>query len=379
MLGLTMSAAIPWAVQLGLTVLCTALCSLLFLAVYVQLWLLLHYRQKRLSYQSLLLFLGLLWAGFRTVLFSFYLSSRARASVLQPFPHWLLYCAPICLQFCSLCVLTLYFSQVIFKARCSPEFNRYKIPLHLGFFLTSLAFLTVNLSCILLGDGANDQRSWITMIRMIFSDCLFAICSISLANNTYRIANMSPAYVYLESKGTSGSQAVVTGSIISALYILRALYNLVVVSIQPESKPSPFSYGWSGVSDHAVTDDTNSLEYLIFGLILLFCEFLPMALITCFFRAKKLSQNLEPAGMVNSHSFGSRAYFFDNPRRYDSDDDLPRLAGARPERSSLSSTPKSSGWYGTICPTSSCALAPPLSASASGTPILFTCGANTLA
>lgn len=31
-----------------------------------------------------------------------------------------------------------------------------------------------------------------------------------------------------------------------------------------------------------------------------------------------------PGGMINSHSFSSRAYFFDNPRRYDSDDDLSR-------------------------------------------------------
>ncbi|XP_018413867.1 PREDICTED: integral membrane protein GPR137C [Nanorana parkeri] len=343
------AAAIPWPVELGLTVLSTGLCSLFFLNVYVQLWLLLHYRQKRLSYQSLLLFLCLLWAACRTVLFSFYLTNCARANELQPFPHWLLYCSPICLQFFTLCLLNLYFSQVIFKARCSPEFNRYKIPLHFGFLLTSLAFLIVNLSCILIGNSTDNQHGWITMTRVIFSDCLFAACSISLANNTYRIANMSPAYVYLESKGTSGSQAVVTGSVISVLYILRAFYNLVIVSIQPDSKPTPFSYGWNGVSDHVVTEETNDLEYFLFVIILLICEFLPMSLMACFFRAKKLSQNLEAAGMVNSHSFGSRAYFFDNPRRYDSDDDLPRLAGTRGERGSLSSTPKSSGWYGTIC------------------------------
>lgn len=28
------------------------------------------------------------------------------------------------------------------------------------------------------------------------------------------------------------------------------------------------------------------------------------------------------AGMVPSHGFNPRSYFFDNPRRYDSDDDL---------------------------------------------------------
>ncbi|KAM9294208.1 integral membrane protein GPR137C-like [Gastrophryne carolinensis] len=387
------AVAIPRPVELGLTVLAAGLCSLLFLAVYVQLWLRLSYRQKRLSYQSLLLFLCLLWAACRTVLFSCYLSGCVPTNELQPFPHWLLYCAPLCLQFCSLCLLNLYFSQVsraalsLFRLRGAGLSNKWvavplpasRIPLHLGFLLTSLAFLVVNMSCVLIGNGTEDPHGWITMTRVIFGDCLFAACSISLANNTYRIANMSPAYVYLESKGTSGGQAVITGSVISGLYILRALYNLVVVSLQPDSKPTPFSSSWNGVSDHAVSEETGNLEYLLFGIILLLCEFLPMSLLAYFFRAKKLSQNLEAAGMVNSHSFGSRAYFFDNPRRYDSDDDLPRLAGTRAERGSLSSTPRSSGWYGAICPTSGCALAPPLSEPPSRTPILFTCGVNTLA
>ncbi|KAE8586607.1 hypothetical protein XENTR_v10021713 [Xenopus tropicalis] len=377
-----MKAAIPWAVELGLTVLYTVLCSALFLTIYVQLWLLLHYKQKRFGYQSLFLYLCLLWASFRTVLFSFYLKNCAQSNDLQPFPSWLLYCCPVCLQFSTLCLLNVYFSQVIFKARCSPEFNKYKTPLRLGFLFTCLLFLVVNLCCILItyGSVSADQQGWITMTRTIVSDCLFAACSLTLAKNTYKIANLSPAYVYLESKGTSGHQAVVTGSVISLLYILRACYNLVVISISPENKPSPFSYGWNGVSDHAVTEDVIGLEYLLFGIIILLCELLPMGLMVYFFRAKRLSQNLEAAGMVNSHSFGSRAYFFDNPRRYDSDDDLPRLASARGERGSLSSTPKTSAWYGAICPSNGCALSPPLlNGPPSGTPILFTCGAQTLA
>lgn len=106
------AASIPRPVTLGLTVLSTGLCSLLFLVVYVQLWLLLRYKQKRLSYQSALLFLCLLWAACRTVLFSFYMSNCARAGELQHFPHWLLYSAPLCLQFCTLCVLNVYYCQV---------------------------------------------------------------------------------------------------------------------------------------------------------------------------------------------------------------------------------------------------------------------------
>ncbi|KAG8449219.1 hypothetical protein GDO86_016040 [Hymenochirus boettgeri] len=377
-----MKPAIPWAVELGMTALYTALCSALFLTVYLQLWLLLHYKQKRFGYRSLFLYLCLLWAAFRIVLYSFYLRNCALSNDLQPFPNWLLYCCPVCLQFSALCLLNLYFSQRFFKARCSPEYNKYKTPLRLGFLFTCLAFLVVNLCCILIANGSTstDQHGWITMTRTIVSDCLFAACSITLAKNTYKIANLSPAYVYLESKGTSGHQAVVIGSVISLLYILRACYNLVVISISPENKPSPFSYGWNGAYDHSITEEILGLEYLLFGIILLFCELLPMGLMVYFFRAKKLNQNLEPAGMVNSHSFGSRAYFFDNPRRYDSDDDLTRLAAARGDRGSLSSTPKTSAWYGSICPSSSCAISPPLlNGPSSGTPILFTCGSQTLA
>nr|DBA14480.1 TPA: hypothetical protein GDO54_005441 [Pyxicephalus adspersus] len=365
------ATTISWPVELGLTVFTTGFCSLFFVVAYVQLWLLLHYRQKRLSYQSLLLFLCLLWSACRTVLFSFYLTNCAQANELQPFPHWLLYCAPICLQFFTLCLLNLYYSQVIFKARCSPEFNRCEISLHFGFFIIGLAFLIVNLSCIMIGNNGDDQRT--TMIRVIFSECLFAVCSIFLINNTCRIANMSPAYVYLESKGTSGNQAVVTGILISILYILRASYNLVMISMQADNKPTPFSYSWNGEFDHTEVYDHRYYEIIR---VLSVCSCFPAPSTVSFMCQQKCQ---EAAGMVNSHSFGSRAYFFDNPRRYDSDDDLPRLAGSRGERGSLSSTPKTSGWYGTICPTSGCALAPPLSDPSSGTPILFTCGGNTLA
>ena len=47
-----------------------------------------------------------------------------------------------------------------------------------------------------------------------------------------------------------------------------------------------------------------------------------------------------PGGMINSHSFSSRAYFFDNPRRYDSDDDLSRSAITRAERGRCVPTPQ---------------------------------------
>lgn len=105
-------AAVPPSVQLGLTVLFTVLYSLLFVFVYLQLWLILHYGHKRFSYQSVFLFLCLLWSALRTTLFSFYFKNVVQANQLQPLPFWLLYCFPVCLQFFTLCLLNLYFAQV---------------------------------------------------------------------------------------------------------------------------------------------------------------------------------------------------------------------------------------------------------------------------
>lgn len=79
-------------------------------------------------------------------------------------------------------------------------FAPYRMPLQFTFFMLSLAFLIVNLLCIFIGNGTDDQRRWIPVTRITFSNGLFAACSISLASNTYKIANMTPAHVYLESK-----------------------------------------------------------------------------------------------------------------------------------------------------------------------------------
>lgn len=108
----TLSPALSPYVTLGLTVVYTVFYSLLFIFVYVQLWLVLRYRHKRFSYQTAFLSLCLLWSALRTVLFSFYFRNFVTANSLGPFPFWLLYCFPVCLQFFTLSLMNLYFAQV---------------------------------------------------------------------------------------------------------------------------------------------------------------------------------------------------------------------------------------------------------------------------
>ncbi|XP_027760966.1 integral membrane protein GPR137C [Empidonax traillii] len=237
------------------------------------------------------------------------------------------------------------FLQVIFKVKCAAEFNKYKVLLYLGSIFTSLLFLVVNLTCAMLihGEVPESQLRWTVLARALVNDSLFILCAISLAGCMCKLGKMSSANVYLESKGTSVCQAILVGSVVALLYSSRACYNLVAVAISPDNVPGPFNYGWDNLSDK-VHVEVSSEEYVVFGVVLFLWELVPTTFVVLFFRAQRLSQNLTPAGMVNSHSYSSRAYFFDNPRRYDSDDDLSRLGA----REGGLATPQCSGFYGSL-------------------------------
>uniref|UniRef100_A0A8B9YZ25 Integral membrane protein GPR137 n=1 Tax=Bos mutus grunniens TaxID=30521 RepID=A0A8B9YZ25_BOSMU len=92
--------ALPPAVTLGLTAAYTTLYALLFFSVYAQLWLVLLYGHKRLSYQTVFLALCLLWAALRTTLFSFYFETHPEPTTWGPCPlaSLLLSCLPAVLH-----------------------------------------------------------------------------------------------------------------------------------------------------------------------------------------------------------------------------------------------------------------------------------------
>ncbi|XP_062824750.1 integral membrane protein GPR137C isoform X2 [Anolis carolinensis] len=356
--------------ELGARVAQGVLCAGLFLFAYLQLWLLLCGREKRLSFRAAGLFLGLLWAALRLVLCAALLPPRpAPLRRLPAAPRWLLGGAPAALRFAALALLALFLAQVIFKVKCAAEFNRYKVVLYLGTIFTSLLFLFVNLTCALLAhdDAPEEQRRWALFTRAVINDGLFILFCALLACTMCRLSKMASANVYLESKGTSVCQALLVGSVVILLDSSRAFYNLVAVAVSPDHMPSPFNYGWDNLKVRE--EDVSSEEYVVFGMVLFLWEFIPTVSIVLFFRAQRLSQNLAPAGMINSHSYSSRAYFFDNPRRYDSDDDLPRLGGGS------ISTPQSSGWYGSLTGSDICATIPSSAApSTDVAPLLFTHG-----
>ncbi|KAJ7416511.1 integral membrane protein GPR137B isoform X1 [Pitangus sulphuratus] len=165
--------------------------------------------------------------------------------------------------------------KVIFKAKSkySPELLKYRLPLYLASLFISLLFLLVNLTCAVLVRTQNSERKVIVSVRVAINDTLFVLCAVSLSICLYKISKMSLANIYLESKADLKCQLGDAG-------------------------------------------------YIVFGVILFIWELLPTSLVVYFFRVRNPTKDLANAGMVPSHGFSPRSYFFDNPRRYDSDDDL---------------------------------------------------------
>jgi len=75
-----------------------------------------------------------------------------------------------------------------------------RTPLYLFFLSISLLFLLVNLACALLVRMSSAEPRTVVLVRVTINDTLFVLCAVSLSACLYKIAKMSLANIYLESK-----------------------------------------------------------------------------------------------------------------------------------------------------------------------------------
>lgn len=80
------------------------------------------------------------------------------------------------------------------------ELRPHRLPLYLVFLGVSLLFLVVNLVCALLVKMTAADVKTIVLVRVTINDSLFVLCAISLSVCLYKVAKMSLANIYLESK-----------------------------------------------------------------------------------------------------------------------------------------------------------------------------------
>uniref|UniRef100_A0A3P8W700 G protein-coupled receptor 137 n=1 Tax=Cynoglossus semilaevis TaxID=244447 RepID=A0A3P8W700_CYNSE len=317
--------AVAPSVQLGFTILYTTLYAALFLLVYVQLWLLYLYRHKRWSYQSVFLFLCLLWAALRTTLFSFYFHNALEANHLPVAVYWLLYCLPVCLQFFTLSLINLYFTQVLLKVRetHSSEEGRKLCVARCMYSAMNVIFLGVNFVCATFSTRSGTALgTWnLVLVRVIINDSLFILEAVLLAALLLLLTRHSHSTSpYLLSKGTTMCRTAALGAAVILLFTSRACYNLTVLFLSQSHRVESFNYDWYNVSDQAdLHSELGDKGYLAFGAILFIWELLPTGLLIIIFRVRQPAQevvttNLEPPVLP-------RPYFFDDPQA--SDDDLP--------------------------------------------------------
>ncbi|XP_033489269.1 integral membrane protein GPR137 [Epinephelus lanceolatus] len=335
--------AVAPSVQLGFTILYTALYSGLFLVVYIQLWLLYLYRHKRWSYQSVFLFLCLLWAALRTTLFSFYFCNALEANHLPVAVYWLLYCFPVCLQFFTLSLINLYFTQVLLKVR-----ETYSSDVERGVWLArcmygalSTLFLSINMVCAALGDrgasGGSGDHTWtLVLVRVLVNDLLFILDAVLLAALLLLLTKHSRSTSpYLISKGTTVCRTATLGAAVILLFASRACYNLTVLFLSQSHRVESFNFDWYNVSDQAdLRDELGDRGYMAFGAILFIWELLPTSLLILIFRVRRPAQETSSMG-VNNRVL-PRPYFFDDPQGSDEDAPVPWARSSHPH----------SSWYG---------------------------------
>ncbi|XP_039975492.1 integral membrane protein GPR137 [Xiphias gladius] len=334
--------AVAPSVQLGFTILYTTLYAGLFLVVYIQLWLLYVYKHKRWSYQSVFLFLCLLWAALRTTLFSFYFLNALEANHLPVAVYWLLYCFPVCLQFFTLNLINLYFTQVLLKVRetYSSAGGRRLWLARYVYGALNAAFLCVNVVCAALGDrgrGGSGERTWnLVLVRVIVNDSLFILDAVLLATLLLLLTRHSHSTSpYLISKGTTMCRTAALAAAVILLFASRACYNLTVLFLSQNHQVESFNFDWYNVSDQAdLRNEMGDSGYLVFGAILFIWELLPSSLLILIFRVRQPTQ--ETSSMAINNRVLPRPYFFDDPQGSDEDALLPWTCSSDPQ----------SGWYG---------------------------------
>lgn len=321
-IGPTMSST----VHLGLTITFTSLYGLLFLLIIWQLLLILYYKHRRLSYQTLFLFTCLIWAGLRTTLFSFYFKNAVLSNLLSPFAHWFLFAFPVYLQYNMLSILLVYFVLVLAKMLIPTKVKTFRRKVFITIFISNVIFLTANISCSVVYSfrpNAPYQQT-VTYIRVSINYSIFLIAALVLCYCIIKLTRISSAKIFLEGQGVSLCQAVAVCTLIALLFITRAVYNILAVS--PIYLPS-FNFGWINVSDQGevsthgtIAHTTDSYAFVSFGCVLFVWELLPTFTTVWFFRVRIMDRT--STSTIKSDSFHTKSYFFDNPNRYDSDDDL---------------------------------------------------------
>lgn len=237
-----------------------------------------------------------------------------------------IYWIPINLQFSTFSLLILFYAHIYYKTEKQWESRR--LPFTLIFATTNLAYLVVTIVAVSLVATEGTQGDWENKMWNIVSAIGFFMLVFVLAYYGLRVASLmreGKAQISFQPKKSSNVQVVSVTAVIFLLFTTRAIFNVL-----------------SAVDTIGFTVESG-LELNDLGMFALFFvwEIVPTSLVIILFwripsprRQQALLPNAQAVpflvSAVNESSEDRAAYstdttvrtsLFDNPQRYDSDED----------------------------------------------------------
>eukprot|EP00128_Syssomonas_multiformis_P001740 Colp12_sorted_trinity150504_noHs@16004 len=312
-------AILKQSIHISLTIILVLVYSILGILVLVHLFRIIYYGHNRFSYHVLFLAICFLWSLLRAVTFCVMEDLIPMVSVEL---YRIVYCLPIVLQFAAFSLLFLYLAQVLHKSSMNAQSRRIGFVLWMGI---NVMFLFANILCVSFAgnDDTLDFPQEILATRVVITEVLFLLLSIGFAFYIYEVSQMKGNTVLLEAKSTSIRQIVALMSLIVLIFVSRAIYNLVAAV--PDSGLLLWGYRSGFVVDRVYVDEDHGYSFVFLSVALLVWEILPTCVVLFFFRVRKPKVvDRSPSDVtINGEGLdkGPKRYFFDNPKRYDSEDE----------------------------------------------------------
>jgi len=229
-----------------------------------------------------------------------------------------------------LSLLTLYLAKVVLKARrTSLEPATFRKYLLVSFAAVNAIFLIINFTSAFVCPKQN-AHEMLVIVRVVVNGLLFVMVGILLCVCIIKITRPPAVNVLLEGQGATPRQGMVLCVLVVLLYVSRVIYNLVAVTVPHDI--SSFGFSWINVSDEgeikyntpsvSIHQHIHDREFITFGVVLIVWEVLPTFMVVLFFRVRQPVVGDMGPSAIASQSCDKKSYFFDNPRRYDSDEDL---------------------------------------------------------
>jgi hypothetical protein len=298
-------AAVQTSIHLAVTVTVTLFVGILFVAVYFQLCVVIYYGYRLVSYQTVLLFDILLWAALRLTLYSFYFyHCCGLVDRLSPFSTWLLVASPSALQFITLAILVHYFGENLCRvyerrkemSSLVPPYKQLKTCRVRGWLMwlsSIIMYLTCNVVFSVLihldvfRDSSGNPNVWLVVLRVATLDGLFLIMGITLAVCIMIMYTTKLGKDVLEAQNVNKWKPVIFSFVLFLLFVSRAIYDLITVTITVVNKENMHAYGFGSswmATDMADYEFKRKYGYIVYLSILFFWEVIPTYLIVIFFR-----------------------------------------------------------------------------------------------